>query len=192
MSFEKVNVNSLKQALQSCKNALKTSKIKELASDVASDNSWQTDSKNQLKQALNTLANTRYKELEKTLDKYIQAASKIDQYQDLERENKQLLQQNQSLNTKLYYTEYYKELEYVYVRYAFCSSFLRIVKIKDSKIRKELLEMTWNKVYTNFPDWKKNEILNKSKNKKNLYLKSINKTTYKIYATILSIIMKRK
>ena len=52
--------------------------------------------------------------------------------------------------------------------------------------------MTWNKVYTNFPDWKKNEILNKSKNKKNLYLKSINKTTYKIYATILSIIMKRK
>lgn len=90
------------------------------------------------------------------------------------------------------YTEYYKELEYVYVRYAFCSSFLRIVKIKDSKIRKELLEMTWNKVYTNFPDWKKNEILNKSKNKKNLYLKSINKTTYKIYATILSIIMKRK
>ena len=32
------------------------------------------------------------------------------------------------------YTEYYKELEYVYVRYAFCSSFLRIVKIKDSKI----------------------------------------------------------
>lgn len=111
MSFEKVNVNSLKQALQSCKNALKTSKIKELASDVASDNSWQTDSKNQLKQALNTLANTRYKELEKTLDKYIQAASKIDQYQDLERENKQLLQQNQSLNTKLYYTEYYKEKE---------------------------------------------------------------------------------
>lgn len=90
------------------------------------------------------------------------------------------------------YTEYYKELEYVYVRYAFCSSFLRIVKIKDPKIRKELLEMTWNNVYTNFPDWKKNEILNKSKNKKNLYLKSINKTTYKIYATILSIIMKRK
>ena len=73
------------------------------------------------------------------------------------------------------YTEYYTELEYVYVRYAFCSSFLRIVKIKDSKIRKELLEMTWNKVYTNFPDWKKNEILNKSKSKKNLYLKSINK-----------------
>ena len=90
------------------------------------------------------------------------------------------------------YEEYYQELEYVYVRYAFCSSFLRIVKIKDSKIRKELLEMTWNKVYTNFPDWKKNEILNKNKSKKNLYLKSINKTTYKIYATILSIIMKRK
>ncbi len=88
------------------------------------------------------------------------------------------------------YTEYYSELEYVYVRYAFCSSFLRIVKIKDATIKKELLETTWNNVYTKFPNWKKNQILSTNKSKKNLYLKSINKITYKIYAKALSIIMK--
>ncbi len=88
------------------------------------------------------------------------------------------------------YTEYYSELEYVYVRYAFCSSFLRIVKIKDATMKKELLETTWNNVYTKFPNWKKNQILNTNKSKKNLYLKSINKITYKIYAKALSIIIK--
>ena len=85
------------------------------------------------------------------------------------------------------YQEYYQELEYVYVRYAFCSSFLRIVKIKDKNIKKQLLNMTWNNVYTKFPNWKKNKILNKEKSKKNMYLKSINRITYKIYGKLLSI-----
>ena len=85
------------------------------------------------------------------------------------------------------YEEYYQELEYLYSRYAFCSSFLRIVKIKDKEIRKQLLDMTWNNVYEKFPDWKKNKILNTDKSKKNIYLKTINKITYKIYAKLLSI-----
>ena len=57
-------------------------------------------------------------------------------------------------------------------------------------MKKELLETTWNNVYTKFPNWKKNQILNTNKSKKNLYLKSINKITYKIYAKALSIIIK--
>ena len=85
------------------------------------------------------------------------------------------------------YEEYYQEIEYLYSRYAFCSSFLRIVKIKDKEIRKQLLDMTWNNVYEKFPDWKKNKILNTDKSKKNIYLKTINKITYKIYAKLLSI-----
>ncbi len=85
------------------------------------------------------------------------------------------------------YEEYYQELEYLYARYAFCSSFLRIVKIKDKEIRKQLLDMTWNNVYEKFPNWKKNKILNTDKNMKNIYLKTINKITYKIYAKLLSI-----
>ena len=85
------------------------------------------------------------------------------------------------------YEEYYQELEYLYARYSFCSSFLRIVKIKDKKIKKQLLDMTWNNVYEKFPNWKENKILNTDKSKKNIYLKTINKITYKIYAKLLSI-----
>lgn len=88
------------------------------------------------------------------------------------------------------YDEYYQELEYIYVRYAFCSSFLRIVKIQDKKIRKQLLELTWNNVNIKFPNWKNNRILKTEKNKKNLYLKSINKITYKIYSKLISYISK--
>ena len=54
-------------------------------------------------------------------------------------------------------------------------------------IRNELLEITWNNVNTKFPNWKNNRILKTEKSKKNLYLKSINKITYKIYSKIFAI-----
>lgn len=87
-----------------------------------------------------------------------------------------------------FYEKYKNELEYVYIRYAFCSSLLRIVKIEDATIQEQLLQTTWINVNTKFPNWKKNPILKKSKSLKDLYLKTINKTTYKIYCTILGII----
>lgn len=85
------------------------------------------------------------------------------------------------------YEEYQEQLEYIYPRYAFCSSLLRIVKVKDKNLRKKLLEKTWNNVYKQFPNWKQNKILKKNKNMKNLYLRSINKGTYKLYSKILSL-----
>ena len=60
------------------------------------------------------------------------------------------------------YEKYKEELEYVYVRYAFCSSLLRMFKIKDAEIKKRLLDETWKNVHKNFPDWKKNQILKKN------------------------------
>lgn len=86
------------------------------------------------------------------------------------------------------YNEYREDLEYIYTRYLLCSSFLRIVKIKDKKIRKELIEQTWKKLNTKFPTWKKNTILNKQKSIKNAYIRSVNKHTYKIYGVILHIL----
>ena len=87
-----------------------------------------------------------------------------------------------------FFEKYKNELEYVYIRYAFCSSLLRIVKIEDENIQEQLLQTTWKNVNTKFPNWKKNPILKKNKSLKDLYLKTINKTTYKIYCTILGII----
>ena len=86
------------------------------------------------------------------------------------------------------YDKFKNELEYVYVRYAFCSSLLRIVKIPDENLQQKLLDKTWENVNTKFPDWKQNPVLKKNKSLKDLYLKTINKTTYKIYCTILGLI----
>ena len=82
------------------------------------------------------------------------------------------------------YEEYKEELEYVYTRYLLCSSFKRITKIKDKAIKEKLLFETWKNLNEKFPNWKKNKILNKQKSKKNLYIKSVNKTTFKIYSKI--------
>lgn len=82
------------------------------------------------------------------------------------------------------YEEYKKELEYVYVRYAFCSSFLRMVKIPNKEIRERVLQETWEKVNREFPNWKKNEILRNKKSGKNLYMRSLNLVTFKIYSKI--------
>ena len=88
------------------------------------------------------------------------------------------------------YDTYKDELEYVYVRYAFCSSLLRIVKIKDEDIQQKLLDLTWDNVNNKFPNWKNNTILKNNKSLKNLYLRTINKFTFNMYTTLLSIFQK--
>lgn len=82
------------------------------------------------------------------------------------------------------YEQYKEEIEYTYTRYLLCSSLLRMVKIKDKNIRKELLNQTWKKLNLKFPEWKKNPILKRNKSVKGLYMKSVNGITYKIYCAI--------
>ena len=86
------------------------------------------------------------------------------------------------------YDEYKYELEYTYTRILLCSSLFRMVKITDKETRRRLLNMTWDKLNSEFPDWKNNPILKNNKNKKNMYIKSVNKFTYKIYCFIFRII----
>lgn len=93
-----------------------------------------------------------------------------------------------SYKEKNLYDTYKDELEYTYTRLLLCSSLLRMVKIKDKKIRKELLDKTWNCLNEKFPNWKKNSYLQKNKSLKNLYLRSVNSFTFKIYANILKLI----
>ena len=88
------------------------------------------------------------------------------------------------------YNEYKYELEYVYVRYAFCSSLLRIVKIKDENVQRKLLDLTWEKVNTTFPEWKQNPVLKSKKDLKSIYLKTINKFTFEMYSTLFSLFQK--
>ena len=81
------------------------------------------------------------------------------------------------------FDNYKNELEYLYIRFLLGSSFLRIVKIKNKKLRKELLNKSINELYLKFPNWKNNKLL-KIKSKKNMYYKSVNKFTFKIYSFI--------
>lgn len=86
------------------------------------------------------------------------------------------------------YKNYEKELEYIYVRYAFCSSLKRIMKIEDEELKDKLIKKTWDIVNEKFPNWKENEVLKKNKTLKNIYLRTLNKNTYNLYTLILSII----
>ncbi len=85
---------------------------------------------------------------------------------------------------KGFYEEYKTELEYMYARILLCSSFLRIVKIKDKNIRKKLLDFTWESLNTKFPNWKRNEFLIKNNYSKNKYMRTVNNFTFKLYSFI--------
>ena len=86
------------------------------------------------------------------------------------------------------YEEYRDELEYNYARYLLCSSLKRMCKIKDKTIREKLLTESWKRLNSNFPNWKENVILKTVNTGKNKYMRTVNKSTYKIYSKILEII----
>ena len=86
-----------------------------------------------------------------------------------------------------FYEKYKNELEYIYMRYIFGSSFLRLVKIPDKKRRKEMLEESYQKLLSTYPNYKKNSHL-KEGGKKNLYFRSINRFTFPIYGFVFSYI----
>ena len=89
---------------------------------------------------------------------------------------------------KKLYDQYKEQLEYIYTRYLLCSSLLRMVKIEDEAVRNNLIEITWQNLNTRFPNWKNNRILKSSKSIKNLYIRTVNKFTYKIYSKLFRII----
>ncbi len=86
------------------------------------------------------------------------------------------------------YEKYRDELEYNYARYLLCSSLKRMCKIKDKSIREKLLTESWKRLNLNFPNWKENVILKTVNIGKNKYMRTVNKSTYKIYSKILEII----
>ena len=88
---------------------------------------------------------------------------------------------------KKLYDEYKEELEYIYVKFLLCSSLKRMCKIPEKKERKKALNETWYNINTKFPNWRKNPILKKT-SLKNLYIKSNNKLTFKLYCFLLHLL----
>jgi glycosyltransferase involved in cell wall biosynthesis len=123
-------------------------------------------------------------------------------YHYVQRQNSILYTQNEQTrdifkileNVLDYYKErglfekYNDQLEYVYTRYLLGSSFLRMVKIKDKEIRRSLLEENWYNLNIHFPNWKKNKILKNIKSLKNVYFRTVNNVTYKVYSKLFNIL----
>ena len=53
--------------------------------------------------------------------------------------------------------------------------------------KNDLLFQTWKNLNEKFPNWKNNKTLKNEKKLKNFYMRSVNKTTFKIYSKIFSL-----
>lgn len=86
-----------------------------------------------------------------------------------------------------WYDTYREVLEYSYTRILLCSSIKRISKIKDKRVYKRLLNETWMQLNEHFPHWKQNKILSRGISFKKIYLRSINRISYRIYTRLFRI-----
>lgn len=83
MAFKNVSASSLKQAVNACKNSIDYGTSKYILNNL-SNNVWEAESKNTLKNALKKLIDTRYKELEDYLNKCSEVVKLIEQYKEVE------------------------------------------------------------------------------------------------------------
>ena len=102
MAFENVKVVSLRNALNNCEDRINYSRSKELINNISNPNVWQSDLQPILKEALEKLINVRYKDLESKLEDYKLACNYIEEYQELAKQNQNLLASNKSLQRDLY------------------------------------------------------------------------------------------
>lgn len=86
---------------------------------------------------------------------------------------------------------YKVELEFLFIRFFLGNSFLRTCQIKDSNDRKKTLELSYQILSKNFPNWKCNLYLNQG-GLKNKYFKTVNKWNYPLYAFIFTLIYRFK
>ena len=93
---------------------------------------------------------------------------------------------------KGFYERYEKELEYLYARILLCSSFRRMCRIPDKKIRKKALKSNWRELADTFPEWRRNPLLKKEKGRNALFMKIQNPLIYKICCAVFPVFFKIK
>ena len=86
-----------------------------------------------------------------------------------------------------FYERYKQELEYLHARILLCSSFARMCRIPDKGVRKEALKLNLQELEEAYPDWRKNPILKKEKNKYALFMRTVNVVTYRVYSVVFPV-----
>lgn len=109
MAFENVDVNSLRNAITSCRNSMNYNYSRNLLLTLNSNAIWQADAKQNVTRALENLINSKYWELEEELNKCSNITNLIAQYKQAEEAKTTLTNQYNELNKKLYYEESYTE-----------------------------------------------------------------------------------
>ena len=90
------------------------------------------------------------------------------------------------------YEKYKTKLEYRCTISLLITSFFRMIKIKNTKLRIESLKANWNYLIKIFPYWRNNPILKKNNSKVDIYLKSQNYITYLLFSVFFSSLNKLK
>lgn len=85
------------------------------------------------------------------------------------------------------FEEYREELEYFTTKIILCSSLSRIGRVKDKKLKKELLDKSFGFINEWFPDYKKNKYYTGKTGK---YIKIVNRRNSRLISMILGKIMK--
>ena len=86
-------------------------------------------------------------------------------------------------NEKNLGTEFEEIAECKYIKTVFCSFLMRMLKMKDTTVRKEVIQNSWEIINRVRPNWKKNKYLKKM-TPRNIYLRTMSKTTLEIMKII--------
>jgi glycosyltransferase involved in cell wall biosynthesis len=87
------------------------------------------------------------------------------------------------------YEKYKEQLEYIYLKNMLGFSYFNIIRVKDRKLRKQLLRENWKILNEKLPGWKKNSILKNKSSLLNIYYKTINYATYSLYPALLRLVL---
>lgn len=87
------------------------------------------------------------------------------------------------------FEKYHDELEYATIKYMLGQPFKRASLI-PGKERITTIDLLWNNLNDNFPNWKKNKYLKQFKDNKHRYFRLLNKHNYHLFSKIFNIINK--
>ena len=90
------------------------------------------------------------------------------------------------------FEEYKDALEYLYARIILCSSFSRMCRIPDKAGRNAAMKENYETLAKTFPNWRKNAYIKANNSRNGMFMKSVTKTTYGVYKTILPALFKLK
>lgn len=86
------------------------------------------------------------------------------------------------------YDEYHDELEYLHIKFFLGNSFLRSARIDDKQDRDYTIQLGWNMLNDEFPDWHHNHYLKELPGLKNLYFRMVYDWNVMLFAYLFRII----